>query len=773
MLKAASDWLRAHDRGFGALRRAARTAIIMPSMFALGFKVLDNPTLATFAAFGSFALLLLVDFNGPMRDRVQAQVALSLVGAVFVCLGTVASRWPWLAAGSMAVIGFGVLFSGVVSSVLAGATTSLLLAYILPVTLAGPVSSIPDRLAGWGLASAASIVAIAVLWPAPVRDPLRVPAISACRALAQRLRSDVATVLGEDPPSADERTETIGRAEQAVATLHAGFLATPYRPTGLTTATRAVVRLVDELTWLNAIVVQARPRADANAVNRAACQVKLAAADVLERSADLLDTPGLEPDSMHAALQVLTDSLTATERAATVDLPVGRIGAGSDEEVTEFVTSLDPSFRAQELSFAVSLVARSIDQTAAAERRTWVERLLGRQPEGISGALTAAQERAFAHVERHSVWLHNSVRGAIGLGLAVLVADETGVQHSFWVVLGTLSVLRSNALNTGQNALRGLLGTIAGFVIGALLLAAIGTDSTVLWFLLPVSILVAGVAPAAISFAAGQAAFTLTLVILFNIIQPAGWRVGLLRVEDIALGSAVSLVVGLLFWPRGAAAALGRALAEAYSDSARYLVRAVEFGMLRCDGVSAPGPAPVADAARAAAASRRLDDTFRSYLAERGAKPVPLADMTSLVTGVAGLRLAADAVTDLWQRDDGESVGDRAAARRELLIASTTVRAWYDDLAASFLGTHGVAEPLPQDTVADGRLVQAVRHDLGAPDGHATATAVRMIWTGDHLDAARRLQHGLVGPARAAAASRALAPLGHVLPFRLPAVARR
>ena len=138
-------------------------------------------------------------------------------------------------------------------------------------------------------------------------------------------------------------------------------------------------------------------------------------------------------------------------------------------QISEFITSLDPSFRAQELAFAVSLVGRNIDLAAAAERRSWVDRLLGRQPEGLPGTLSAAQERAAAHVERHSVWLHNSVRGAAGLGLAVLVADLTGVQHSFWVVLGRLSVLRSNALSTGQNALRGLLGTVAGFAVGALL----------------------------------------------------------------------------------------------------------------------------------------------------------------------------------------------------------------------------------------------------------------------------------------------------------------
>jgi hypothetical protein len=44
------------------------------------------------------------------------------------------------------------------------------------------------------------------------------------------------------------------------------------------------------------------------------------------------------------------------------------------------VSSLNPSFRAQELGFAVTNIARDVDLMAAAERRTWLQRLLGRQP---------------------------------------------------------------------------------------------------------------------------------------------------------------------------------------------------------------------------------------------------------------------------------------------------------------------------------------------------------------------------------------------------------
>ncbi len=60
------------------------------------------------------------------------------------------------------------------------------------------------------------------------------------------------------------------------------------------------------------------------------------------------------------------------------------------------------------------------------------------------------------------------------------------------------------------------------------------------------------------------------------------------------------------------------------------------------------------------------------------------------------------------------------------------------------------------DGSADERLVQTVGHDLRDADGQATATAVRVIWTGDHLDAARRLQDMLVGPARDAVSQHAL-----------------
>src|SRR2546430_6816192 len=123
-------WLGRRDRGFAALRRATRTAIIMPAMFVLGDKVIGNPQLATFAAFGSFAMLLLVDFGGPMAERLQAEAALAVTGGGFVCLATLASQTAWLAAISMAVGGVGGIFAGVGSSGAAGGAPGALAAFL-------------------------------------------------------------------------------------------------------------------------------------------------------------------------------------------------------------------------------------------------------------------------------------------------------------------------------------------------------------------------------------------------------------------------------------------------------------------------------------------------------------------------------------------------------------------------------------------------------------------------------------------------------------------
>lgn len=82
----------------------------------------------------------------------------------------------------------------------------------------------------------------------------------------------------------------------------------------------------------------------------------------------------------------------------------------------------------------------------------------------------------------------------------------------------------------------------------------------------------------------------------------------------------------------------------------------VEVGTSRCDGSTPVNAMPATERIQAAAAARRLDDAFRQFLNERGERALPLAEATRLVTVVAGIRLAADAVVDLWSRETEQPV---------------------------------------------------------------------------------------------------------------------
>ena len=380
-------------------------------------------------------------------------------------------------------------------------------------------------------------------------------------------------------------------------------------------------------------------------------------------------------------------------------------------------SALDPCFRAQEVSYVVAQIAANAESAAAAERRSWsISSSGGRRP--ASPTCSPWRASAWRRTSSPLTWLHNSLRGAAALAGAVLAADLAHAEHGFWVVLGTLSVLALDLrLSTGQSVVRALLGTVVGIVVGAGIVLAVGTNTTLLWVLLPPAILVMGVAPAAISFAAGQAAFTVTALILFDLLEPGGLDTGFIRVEDVALGGAVSLVVGLLLWPRGAAQVLGTALAEAYVDAAAYLADAIH-------GVGTRRPPrrywP-------AGASRRLDYTFRGYLAERGDKPYPLEDVTRLVNALPQLLcMPTRWPTSRATTATGPPAGTWSATRWTWTARVLVCR-----------------EPPGKGAVP------VCRGGRPGPGGASVAT----VWTADHLEAVRRIQGALVEPARAMARS--------------------
>jgi uncharacterized membrane protein YccC len=338
---------------------------------------------------------------------------------------------------------------------------------------------------------------------------------------------------------------------------------------------------------------------------------------------------------------------------------------------------------------------------------------------------------ASGHASLRSVWLVNSVRGAVALAVAVAVADLSNVQHGFWVVLGALSVLRTSALSTGANAWRALVGTVLGFALGGALILAIGSHPPVLWAVLPVAVLVASYTPGTAPFALGQAAFTVTLFLIFNLLAPVGWQVGLVRVEDVALGCAVSVVVGALFWPRGASGVVVDDLSDAFRRGADYLGEGARWAL----GLRA---APPTAAGAAVAAGLRLDDALRGLLTEQGSKRIAKEDLWRLVGAALRLRLTARCLATL--RDTDPEAGQNA----ELAAQADSLAGWYRDLA-SLLARPPVRGPIePRRPALDG--------DAGG-DALPTGPPSR-IWVALHLEHLRRHLPDVVGPAEHAIALR-------------------
>jgi uncharacterized membrane protein YccC len=695
----------------------------MPAVFAFADKVIGNPQTAIFAAFGSFAMLVLVDFTGPMRSRLVAYLALACVGVGNIVLGTLCSRNAWLAAGAMAVVGFAILFSGVINGYFAAAGTAALLTFILPVTIPVSFSEVPARLGGWGLAAAAAICAHMLLWPSRPRGTLRNDAARACGALADLAETELAA----DPSAISSRTAA---ARDSVEGLRRSFLAAPHRPNGPTGPTAALASLVDELDWLLSFLA---PRADLPTLDLCReenAEAMVATVAALRASAATLAGGDERPD--FERIELARDAVARALVRRISELP-----PALDDD--RFGSALEPPFRVRVISYSARQVAgyALLASGIAAPELDELDVAGGdfvTRP--TRDALRATERFAAEHAGVGSIWFRNSVRGAVGLAVAVYIAQRSGLLHSFWVVLGTLSVLRSNALSTGWSVLSALVGTAVGIVLGAALVIAIGTHEYVLWTVLPIAILLAAYAPRAISFAAGQAGFTVVLFVLFNIIQPVGWTVGLVRIEDVAIGFAISLGVGLLFWPRGAATVLRESLASAYGRSADYVIATAQRIVGGVDEVRSPGPAEAATAA-----VHQLDDAFRQYLVERSAMPMNVESVGALVAGAARVRRTAQSLSALGRMMDADATLSKCGQNLDGEIHA--LRSWYITLGDSFIHSTVVPPPHVRDTQGRRRLLDCVRAAVAGGDGTKVRSALVLLWANQHLDNLWRLESHL------------------------------
>jgi hypothetical protein len=738
----AFNW-RAHlpelrDPGLASLRRATRAAILIPALFAVCSFLVPQAQFITFATFGAFALIVLGDFGGSSRNRAEAYAVTTLAGCLIIVGGSLGSATAWTAAIAVGLGAFIVQFIAIFGGYATAAQLPLVLCLVLSVAIPAPIDQIPLRIAGWLLGGALALVGGVFFWPRHEHTALHHLAAVSC----QRIGDLVSGVYGEpaSAQAAEDRRQTAGKA---LDDLRLAYRVTPHRPASPTRHDRAFAELVDELgraikNLQDNVVL---PESTSVRVHTASRNLTESIVDILQSSGRVLDGDRPGPD--------LSRLVTDREefRQALDGWAAERLQAGTPG--TTVLADLEAVRSLKTLSYIALAVGTNATLAAGLELDQRDVRALPigfETAAGVAAGARSAAETFHTHLRLESIWFRNSLRAAIGLSIAVLLVDLIGLDHAFWAVLGTLSVLRSNALATGRTALAAVAGTALGILPAGLLLIPLGTEPVVLWTLFPFAVFIAAYAPSVIGFVVGQAAFTLLVVVLFNLIQPVGWTLSLVRLEDVVIGAGVSLVIGMFLWPRGARGQLRTALGSLYRRNAEYLRATFDsmLGRLSDEDCLAARHLAIDEAARAG-------EVFDQFLNDRAAKVLPPTTWAALQAGGSHLLLVGDSLERLAAHGYRVLICEDAA--RELSRAAAIVVNELERMGESL--ERGIATPVsPSESVPAGALEQATASCLSSWGGSADETqqrsALGLVWATDWIHSLNLVLDHLSAPSAAA-----------------------
>ena len=263
------------------------------------------------------------------------------------------------------------------------------------------------------------------------------------------------------------------------------FAGTPYPPTGAVAGAIALAKLVGRVEWVagNAMLIGDRNRGTRPRVR----EIVGAVAESLRLSASLICDGNAHPVDDPSLVDAVQESTRRLERMIghELDTDVSRlIDIGSDGDTPKARDrGGDDLGSGHEYRFVAGPELSGPGVWASPQRwwRTPPSRRPAPKRSGTAGwAWSLIDSRARSGIvsppTSPSIPCGSATPCAARRGwpLRSAVAEITDVEHGFWVVLGTLSVLRSNALGTGATALRAVGGTAVGFVVGSAIMIGVG-----------------------------------------------------------------------------------------------------------------------------------------------------------------------------------------------------------------------------------------------------------------------------------------------------------
>lgn len=609
------SWLQRRDPGLAVVRRALRVTVAA----CLGFYVcryLGFATAPVYALFGAVAMGALSDVGGTPARRTRTYLGALLIGLVLVSLGTALAVSTWAAVTGMLVIGFAVAYAGVGGPRVSGVANGLQLFYVLPCFPPYAPDTLDERLAGLAVGVLLLTLADRVLWPAPAPLDVRLRVADAADAAAAYARALRDALVADGPPGADPRlpdphlADLRARADRAADALRLSNLPPAVRPTGPGVGDRSLVRATVAVrvavarlgTSAQRLLPAGSPGTGGETTRGPARPVDPAMA------AETAQVLGLDADALDAVRATLCGSgppaapgVVDRALAHYVERRTLRLADGAEPgpwlhaaltvvAVTEAVRTLVLAVR--------DVVGAPPPPPADTPADFWFLR---------ASPGTLWWERLRAHLTPRSVYLQNAVRLALGLAVARLVAGVFDMSHGFWVLLATLSLMRTSAVANRAVLTRAFTGTVVGAVAAGVVLTVVGPATAVYAWATPVVMILAFAAGPLLGLAAGQAGFTLVVAMIFAQIAPSTWQLAASRLIDVVVGGVIGALIGAAVWPRGGAGEVRRVAAESVAAVADEVVATAEF----LTGPQAPPPS-----AALARLSGLFDHTYSQYRSE-------------------------------------------------------------------------------------------------------------------------------------------------------------
>ncbi|MFJ8861599.1 FUSC family protein [Streptomyces sp. NPDC102451] len=525
------------------LRRSLRITVAASIGFYPLLYAAERPVAALYALFAPIALGLLAAIPGSGRGQALAVLRVLPPALVLATLGTLLAVDTWAATGGMLMVGFLLAFAAVAGPRPAGAAPGLQLFYILACFPPYAPDSLGERLTG---------LTVGILLLAASQILLPDPSVPAYRErLASALGTAARGAATAEVPPEDLR--------EAGARMRLSRLPPSARPAGagrtdraLDQAGRAVRRLLDQLATLAELTPGAVGPASATLLGQVAT--------VCDACAHSLRTglPPPAPGTLERAMRGfqserirLASGKPAPGAPPSTPAPPGRTPLTDVLRRQSRVLALAESARIVEVAVDIAANGRPEDPPTPRDLfwyaelstpRLWARRVLG-------------------NVTLRSVLFQNAVRIALGLAAARLVAGSLDLAHGFWVLLAVLTLGRTTVGAAWKAVRPALAGNAAGALVAGALLIGLGSHTDAYAALLAPAMLVGFSLGPLLGIAYTQGLFTLVVATAFAQLAPVTWRLSEARMVDVATGSVIGLLCGLLAWPAGARREVVRAMA--------------------------------------------------------------------------------------------------------------------------------------------------------------------------------------------------------------------